>query len=397
MAENLSTDLNGMEHQGESEGTGNVPRIVKVWCDGCYDMVHFGHANSLRQAKALGDYLVVGVHSDEEIEKHKGPPVFTAEERYAMVKGIKWVDEIVEGAPYVTTIETLDKYSCDFCAHGNDITTTADGHDTYQEVKDAKRYKEVERTQGVSTTDLVNRMLQRTKAESDDEGFGIDEDGHQETPCTFMPPVTHSPWTGVSQFLQTTRKIRLFSDAREPPAGAKIVYTAGAFDVFHPGHLEFLKAARALGDYLVVGLHPDNIITMYKGAKYPIMNLQERLLSVLACRYVDDVVIGAPYTITAELLDHLNVHKVVQGSNTGTDVILDPVSGEDPFEEAVNRGLFAWVDSGSKLTTKTVVDRIVANRRLYEERNKKKEEKELAIFEALKIQAESSQAAAASY
>lgn len=45
-------------------------------------MVHFGHANSLRQAKALGDYLIVGIHNDEEISKHKGPPVFTEEERY---------------------------------------------------------------------------------------------------------------------------------------------------------------------------------------------------------------------------------------------------------------------------------------------------------------------------
>ena len=50
-----------------------------------YDMVHFGHANSLRQAKAMGDYLVVGVHNDEEITKHKGPPVFTEEERYVKV------------------------------------------------------------------------------------------------------------------------------------------------------------------------------------------------------------------------------------------------------------------------------------------------------------------------
>ena len=39
-------------------------------------MVHFGHANSLRQAKAMGDYLIVGVHTDEEITQHKGPPVF---------------------------------------------------------------------------------------------------------------------------------------------------------------------------------------------------------------------------------------------------------------------------------------------------------------------------------
>uniref|UniRef100_A0A8D8LPJ9 ethanolamine-phosphate cytidylyltransferase n=1 Tax=Cacopsylla melanoneura TaxID=428564 RepID=A0A8D8LPJ9_9HEMI len=92
--------------------------VVRVWCDGCYDMVHFGHANNLRQAKALGDYLVVGVHTDEEITQHKGPPVFTSQERYKMVRGIKWVDEVVEGAPYVTTLETLDAYECDFCVHG---------------------------------------------------------------------------------------------------------------------------------------------------------------------------------------------------------------------------------------------------------------------------------------
>ena len=81
-------------------------------------MVHFGHANFLRQAKALGDYLIVGVHTDEEIEKHKGPPVFNQEERYKLVRSIKWVDDIVEGAPYVTYLQTMDDNNCDFCAHG---------------------------------------------------------------------------------------------------------------------------------------------------------------------------------------------------------------------------------------------------------------------------------------
>lgn len=56
----------------------------------------------------------------EEISKHKGPPVFTQEERYKMVRAIKWVDEVVPAAPYVTTLETLDKYSCDFCVHGGE-------------------------------------------------------------------------------------------------------------------------------------------------------------------------------------------------------------------------------------------------------------------------------------
>jgi ethanolamine-phosphate cytidylyltransferase len=100
---------------------------VRVWCDGCYDMVHYGHANSLRQAKAMGDYLIVGIHTDSEITKNKGPPVFSQEERYKMVRAIKWVDEVIEAALNVTTVEELDEFSCDFCVHGNDITMTADG------------------------------------------------------------------------------------------------------------------------------------------------------------------------------------------------------------------------------------------------------------------------------
>lgn len=66
--------------------------------------------------------------------------------------------------------------------------------------------------------------------------------------------------------------------------GDKIVYVAGAFDLFHVGHLDFLEKARQEGDFLVVGLHTDPVVNRYKGANYPIMNLHERVLSVLACK-----------------------------------------------------------------------------------------------------------------
>ena len=39
-----------------------------------------------------------------------------------MVRAIKWVDQVVENAPYVTTLETLDEYNCAFCVHADDIT-----------------------------------------------------------------------------------------------------------------------------------------------------------------------------------------------------------------------------------------------------------------------------------
>lgn len=61
-------------------------RPVRVYMDGCFDLMHYGHANALRQAKSLGDVLVVGVVSDEEIIANKGPPVLSMEERYFQVK-----------------------------------------------------------------------------------------------------------------------------------------------------------------------------------------------------------------------------------------------------------------------------------------------------------------------
>ncbi|XP_058030088.1 ethanolamine-phosphate cytidylyltransferase isoform X2 [Ahaetulla prasina] len=376
---------NGAAGGGASSGA--TARPVRVWCDGCYDMVHYGHSNQLRQARAMGDYLIVGVHTDGEISKHKGPPVFTQEERYKMVKAIKWVDEIVQGAPYVTTLETLDKYNCDFCVHGDDITLTADGKDTYEEVKKAGRYRECKRTQGVSTTDLVGRMLLMTKAHHSNIAEETDYRKHADNlgKC----PKGHSPWTGVSQFLQTSQKIIQFASGKEPQLGDTIIYVAGAFDLFHVGHVDFLERVHQIvkRPYIIAGLHFDQEVNLYKGKNYPIMNVHERTLSVLACRYVSEVVIGAPYSITADLLDHFKVDLVCHGM---TEVVPDK-DGSDPYEEPKRRGIFRLVDSGNNLTTDLIVKRIIKNRLEFEARNQKKEAKELAVLEVMKRNEEAAQ------
>lgn len=253
-----------------SPSTDGERKPVRVWCDGCYDMVHYGHANQLRQAKAMGDVLVVGVHSDAEIRRHKGPPVFHEDERYRMVAAIKWVDEIVRDVPYVTSLETLDKYSCDFCVHGDDSTFDESGQDSYRYVKAAGRYRECQRTAGVSTTDLVGRMLLLTKSHHDRND--------PPTPTGFRSSAS------LSSFLPTTQKIIQFADSREPGPNDRIVYVAGAFDLFHVGHVDFLEKVAKQGDYVIVGLHTDSIVNRYRGSNYPIMNVHERCLSVSACR-----------------------------------------------------------------------------------------------------------------
>ena len=71
-------------------------------------------------------------------------------------------------------------------------------------------------------------------------------------------------------------------------------------------------------------MHNDAIINSLKSEKvgdnnYPIMNLQERVLSLLGCKYADDVLIDAPYVITRDMINSLHISVVVIGSKTAED------------------------------------------------------------------------------
>tara|TARA_A100001015_G_scaffold254900_1_gene296041 strand:- start:963 stop:1379 length:417 start_codon:yes stop_codon:yes gene_type:complete len=130
--------------------------------------MHYGHANAFRQARALGNTLIAGVNSSDTIEQCKGaPPLMTDEERLITVKGCKWVDEVIPRTPYVMTSEYLDwvikEYKIDYVVHGDDPCIGPDGRDVYAEVKRRGMFKSVPRTEGVSTTEIIGRMLLLTK------------------------------------------------------------------------------------------------------------------------------------------------------------------------------------------------------------------------------------------
>ncbi len=91
------------------------------------------------------------------------------------------------------------------------------------------------------------------------------------------------------------------------------VYADMAADLFHYGHVEYLKKARALGDYLLVGIHSDDILESYK--RRPILTMGERVASVAGCRYVDDVVPNAPLSIDRAWIEECNIHLVVHGDD----------------------------------------------------------------------------------
>ena len=70
----------------------------------------------------------------------------------------------------------------------------------------------------------------------------------------------------------------------------KIVFTNGCFDLLHVGHVAYLAAAKALGDYLIVGINDDASVRRLKGATRPINVLQDRMEMIAALESVDLVV-----------------------------------------------------------------------------------------------------------
>ncbi|KAH9578628.1 Cytidyltransferase-like domain [Trypanosoma melophagium] len=336
------------------------PGNVRIWVDGCFDMLHFGHTNALRQAASLGHELFVGCHSDEEIIRYKGPPIMHEEERYEALRACKWVDFVVENYPYVTRLADIDRFEVDYVVHGDDISLDLNGRNSYQEIIDAGRFKVVKRTECISTTDLVGRMLLCKSGNlltQDDKKLLEDE------------ATKHSAF----HYLTTSRKIAQFSNNRGPNPGDRIVYVDGSFDLFHYGHIRVLQKARELGDYLIAGVHEDSVIRKAKGEHFPIMSLNERVLGVLSCRYVDEVVLGAPYEVTRGVIESLNIAVVVSGKTCDAYGYVD---GHDSYAIPKAMGCFQEVDSGCDLTTRTLVERVMTNRVAFLKRQIEKREKD---------------------
>lgn len=92
-----------------------------------------------------------------------------------------------------------------------------------------------------------------------------------------------------------------------------IVYVDMVADLFHLGHVEFLRKAREYGDVLKVGIHNDETVEGYK--RTPICNMDERIAVIAACRYVDEVIPNAPLRVTKDYLTEHGIDIVVHADD----------------------------------------------------------------------------------
>ena len=121
-------------------------------------------------------------------------------------------------------------------------------------------------------------------------------------------------------------------------------------DLFHFGHVNFLKQASEIGDYLIAGIHSDETVQNYK--RSPIMTMEERISVVASCRYVDEVIPDAPLIIDLKWIKKHNIHLVVHGDDFSEDLL------QLCYKIPIEMGIFKKVPYTPGISTTDIMNRL---------------------------------------
>ena len=130
--------------------------MIRVYADMVADLFHYGHVEFLRQVSSLGDYVIIGINSDDEAEANKRRPVHSMEKRLADVVACEYVDEVIPNAPWIFDSNWIEKYDLDLVAHGDDYSIEKQQL-IYKRAIEMGIFRTVIYTKSISTTEIIRR------------------------------------------------------------------------------------------------------------------------------------------------------------------------------------------------------------------------------------------------
>ena len=125
------------------------------------------------------------------------------------------------------------------------------------------------------------------------------------------------------------------------------VYTDMVADLFHYGHIEFLRRASALGDYVLVGINADDVAEIHK--RRPMQAMKERIASVTACQYVDQVIPDAPWVFDSTWIEKYDIALVVHGDDYSDE------KQQQMYKVPIEKGIFRTVPYTKGISTTQII------------------------------------------
>lgn len=124
--------------------------MKRVLTYGTYDLLHYGHIRLLKRAKELGDYLIVGL-STEEFNELKGKKTYhNYNTRKEMLEAIRYVDLVIPEENWEQKIQDVKEYKIDVVVMGSDWANS----DRFEYLRDYCEVVYLDRTEGISTTKI---------------------------------------------------------------------------------------------------------------------------------------------------------------------------------------------------------------------------------------------------
>ncbi|MBR3362394.1 MAG: glycerol-3-phosphate cytidylyltransferase [Bacilli bacterium] len=124
--------------------------MKRILTYGTYDLLHYGHIRLLKRAKALGDYLIVAVSTDEFNETKGKKAYHDYETRKKMLEAIRYVDLVIPENNWEQKINDIKDYKVDTVVMGDDWSNS----DKFDYLKEYCEVVFLERTEGISTTKI---------------------------------------------------------------------------------------------------------------------------------------------------------------------------------------------------------------------------------------------------
>lgn len=128
--------------------------MKRILTYGTFDLLHYGHIEILRRARALGDYLVVALSTDEFNESKGKTAYHSYETRKKMLEAIRYVDLVIPEENWEQKINDVKEYHIDTVVMGSDWADS----DKFDYLKEYCDVVYLDRTPGVSTTNIKSEL-----------------------------------------------------------------------------------------------------------------------------------------------------------------------------------------------------------------------------------------------